>query len=94
MFATSFCNSYRCDVVTGDFCFLSLSQALEIMGTLGSNHFDMIFMDCFMPIMDGYETTRAMRLRGCQSPIFALTGKQTSYLCEAITNISMIPGCR
>lgn len=48
--------------------------ALEMLKT---NRFDLVFMDCLMPVLDGYETTR--RIRGgqggayAQVPIVAMT---------------------
>ena len=49
--------------------------ALEV---LADNAYDLIFMDCQMPIMDGYETTAALRImeqeRGLsRQPVVALT---------------------
>jgi len=49
-------------------------QALEI---LEKNDYDLIFMDCQMPILDGYETTRIIRIKEAEgkkkTPIIAMT---------------------
>ncbi len=41
--------------------------------TLRDNSYDLIFMDCEMPGMDGFETTRTLREEECRTPIIALT---------------------
>lgn len=42
--------------------------------------YDLIFMDCLMPRMDGYEATRSIRSQSdglnCSTPIVALTANE------------------
>ena len=47
----------------------------EALGQLEHSHFDLVLMDCNMPVMDGYETSRRIRQSGRwpDLPIVALT---------------------
>ena len=46
---------------------------LEAIKLVEDNEFDIVLMDIQMPILDGYETTRKLRERGFDKPIFAVT---------------------
>lgn len=41
----------------------SASSGMEALARLGSGDYDVILMDCHMPQMDGFETTRQIRMR-------------------------------
>ncbi len=52
------------------------NNGAEAIKTLQKHFYDIVFMDCYMPVMDGFETTAAIReLDGCSKyvPIVALT---------------------
>ncbi|MGE4442234.1 MAG: response regulator [Desulfomicrobium sp.] len=51
-------------------------NGLDALGKVRCENFDMVFMDVQMPMMDGYETSRAIRAMGgkfASMPIIALT---------------------
>ena len=53
-----------------------VGNGLEALERFDSDSFDLILMDCRMPVMDGYETARRIRDKegaGSRVPIFALT---------------------
>jgi PAS domain S-box-containing protein len=52
----------------------SVSNGLEVLEALSRIHYNIILMDCQMPELDGYETTRQVRNRGGHQPyIIAMT---------------------
>ena len=50
---------------------------------------ELILMDCHMPILDGFETTRELRRRGLNIPIYALTAGVSSEERAECTSIGM-----
>ena len=48
-------------------------NGLEALQALSRNTYAVILMDCQMPVMDGYMATRALRARGCLTPVIAMT---------------------
>jgi CheY-like chemotaxis protein len=58
---------YRVDVVAG---------GSEALAAIAQQHYDLLFLDCFMPDMNGFETARRIRSSeppGQRIPIIALT---------------------
>ncbi|UPQ89015.1 ATP-binding protein [Vibrio sinaloensis] len=53
------------------------NNGLEAIDAVSSGDYDLIFMDCRMPEMDGFEATQRLRKQGCQLPIIALTAGTT-----------------
>ena len=56
----------------------AVSNGLEALRMMRDGHYDLILMDCQMPVMDGYTATRLIREEGrCEIPIVALTADAT-----------------
>lgn len=61
----------------------------EALDKLSEKTYDVVFMDCQMPIKDGYEATRELRSRegqGTHTPVIAMTAnamKGDDQLCYA-----------
>ncbi|RDI50279.1 tetratricopeptide repeat-containing hybrid sensor histidine kinase/response regulator [Flavobacterium glaciei] len=66
-------NNYKCIVVDNGYA------ALEI---LDKEFFDVILMDINMPLINGFETTRKIRLMGIDTPIVALTAFDKAEITE------------
>ncbi|PWQ94691.1 response regulator [Leucothrix arctica] len=49
------------------------NNGIEALDEIQNSEFDLVLMDCQMPIMDGFEATRNIRQSGNDIPIIALT---------------------
>ena len=48
-------------------------NGIQAIDRIGQERFDVVFMDCQMPEMDGYEATTRLRQTGVRTPIVAMT---------------------
>jgi CheY-like chemotaxis protein len=67
------------------------SNGLEAVEAVDRIHYAAVFMDCRMPVMDGYEATREIRRRRPKDrlPIIALTGNAMEDEGERILQAGM-----
>jgi len=65
----------------------------EVIERFSSKDYDLIFMDCQMPIMDGYEATRAIRqaetAKDYRTPVIAMTANSLTSDREACVAAGM-----
>lgn len=52
---------------------LLAANGREGLSVLNNNQIDLVLMDCQMPVLDGFETTKAIRAAGNSIPILAMT---------------------
>ncbi len=74
LYATSILKMWECTADTAENGYVALEK-------VRNNHYDIILMDIQMPVMDGFETTRAIKKSGApkdQIPIIALTANSSS----------------
>jgi CheY-like chemotaxis protein len=56
---------------------------------VSSHHYDLVFMDCRMPVMDGFDATLTLRERNIRVPIVALTAGTTLAEREKCLQVGM-----
>jgi CheY-like chemotaxis protein len=55
----------------------------EAVRAAAREQFDVVLMDCDMPVMDGWEATRRLREMGFSGGIYACTASQDEARCRA-----------
>ncbi|MUH96202.1 response regulator [Aliivibrio fischeri] len=71
--------------ITPDFA----NDGMEALTYLQDHEVDIVLMDCRMPILDGFETTKRLREQGYRKPILALTAGTTSMEVKACIEAGM-----
>jgi len=72
-------NPVNREVATVQLCKLGYNNitvalnGVDALAAVARQPFDLILMDCQMPLMDGYQATKKLRASGCRLPIIAMT---------------------
>jgi signal transduction histidine kinase/DNA-binding response OmpR family regulator len=61
----------------------------EALTALASNTYDLVLMDCQMPVMNGFEATTALRALGLKVPVVAMTANAMQGDREACIAVGM-----
>ncbi|MDK2777102.1 MAG: response regulator [Pseudomonadota bacterium] len=67
----------------------SVTSGEACLTVTAQTHFDLIFMDCQMPGLDGFETTRRLREQGVDSPVVACTANTADGIRERCQQAGM-----
>ncbi len=63
------------------------NNGVDAIELIQNHHYDLIFMDCHMPVMDGYEATKAIRINENNE-------KKSSHLCIIAMTANVLEGER
>jgi len=55
------------------YCVIAVDNGIDALERVEREPFDIVFMDCQMPLLDGMDSTRRIRERGLTLPVIALT---------------------
>jgi CheY-like chemotaxis protein len=69
------------------------NNGIEALNLLNQYHFDIIFLDIDMPILNGIDTTKCIRKKGQKTPIIAVTTNDSIESRDNYIKIGMVCAC-